>query len=239
VKARDAHGNVVPVRELEATAGTGNVLVVLEAGADSRGGTVTLRPRRSGRAVLEIVVGGVRDSLAAQVVLPRRAGGAWLVGSRVSVVGFKYDFRHAPDIRGHAGFCGEVFGGRALGSSLRLKGVLGVGSLQAAAAEGDLSISLVQGYVQAEYALRREGQVIPVILLGAGSYRIRSDDPNTVVYHSSVFFTVGGGVDVVLGPRLTGEARVATQQLNEMNGSLANGYVGSINVVQVGVRMTP
>ena len=102
-----------------------------------------------------------------------------------------------------------------------------------------MSVALTQEYVRAEYGLSREAAVRPVVSLGGGVFKILSDDPRHIVYHSSLFWLAGVGADFTLGRRVSGELRIETHQLNEMTSSIVNGHVGALTMVTAGVRLRP
>ncbi len=157
----------------------------------------------------------------------------------MSWAGFNYDFSQVPNVQGRSGFRAEFFGGRALTSALRLELVVGLGGLKADTGALNVSVELMQSYLKAVYALRPGAAVVPVISFGAGGYRIRSDDPGEVVYHTSLFWMTGVGADFALSPKLIGEIRIETHQLNEVSSPYGSGHVGSLTVVEGGVRLTP
>jgi hypothetical protein len=98
---------------------------------------------------------------------------------------------------------------------------------------------LKQAYLRAEYTFATDAQVMPVVSLGGGLFRILSDDPRHFVYHNSLFWLIGAGADITLNPGVIGEFRIETQQLNEMTSSLASGHVGALTIVEVGIRLSP
>jgi hypothetical protein len=128
-----------------------------------------------------------------------------------------------------------------VGPQLRVEAGIGLGMLRADSPAGVVVVGLSQGLVRGEYALTRGGggNLVPVVSLGGGVYRIKSTDARSVVYHTSLFWMVGAGVDYALGFRLTGTARLERQQLLEANSPNANGAVGALTVLEIGVRVTP
>ncbi len=96
-----------------------------------------------------------------------------------------------------------------------------------------------QAYLRAEYTLLTDAQVMPVVSLGGGFFRMLSDDPRHFVYHNSLFWLIGAGADITVGPHVVGEIRFETQQLNEMSSSIVNGHVGALTIVEAGIRLSP
>jgi hypothetical protein len=186
---------------------------------------------------VELRAGQLDARVPVQVVFPLGAG-AWVLGARGSWSGFTYEFAPLRSIRGRPGVRGELFAGRAVSAQLRVELVAGLGSLSADTGTVTRSVALTQAYLRGEYALAREASVTPIVSFGGGIFRIRSDDPGHIVYHSSVFWLAGLGVDATLGPRITGEVRLETQQLNEMNSSYVNGHVGALTIVEAGIRLS-
>jgi hypothetical protein len=116
---------------------------------------------------------------------------------------------------------------------------VGLGVLRARAGTASLAVPLFQGLVRGEYELTRNTAAVPVLSLGGGLYRVKSTDPTNRVYHTSLFWLIGAGVDYPLGPRLQGELRLERQQLYEANSSHLNGAVGALTLLEIGVRVHP
>jgi hypothetical protein len=199
---------------------------------------VVLIPQRNGRATLSVQSSGLVTSVPIQVTLPAAARG-WIVDARAGGAAFNYGFKSVPGVHGQAGFRAEVTAGRLVGPAWRVQAGIGLGMLRADAAAGTVVVGLYQGLVRGEYALTRGGNLVPVVSLGGGTYRIKSTDAQSVVYHTSLFWMVGAGVDYALGFRLTGTARLERQQLLEANSPYKNGPVGALTVLEIGVRLTP
>ena len=222
-----------------------NLRVTILGGAvglrDTRGtaaGSVVLMPRRSGVATLSLQASGLARSIPIDVVLPAATRG-WIVDGRVGGAAFNYGFKAVPGVSGKPGFRGEMAVGRLVGPAVRVETGLGFGVLRADAPGGGVTVALYQGLVRGEYAFGTGGNLVPVLSLGGGVYRIKSTDQRNVVYHTSLFWMVGGGIDYTLGPRTNGVIRIVRQQLYEANSKFANGAVGALTVVEVGVRVTP
>jgi hypothetical protein len=239
VVARDRYGNETALANFTAVA-TGPAIRLKGATVSGSQGVVTLEPRSRGSGDLVLRAAQLEARVPVQVAFPVGAGaGGWVLGARGSWAGFTYEFPQLRSIRGRPGVRGELFAGRAVTSQLRLELVAGLGSLSADTGTVTRSVALTQGYLRGEYALTRAASVTPVVSLGGGLFRIRSDDPRHIVYHSSVFWLAGLGVDATLGPRVTGELRLETQQLNEMTSSIVNGHVGALTIVEAGIRFSP
>ena len=237
VVARDQYGNDVALTDLGATATERAIRVSAASVVDSRG-VVRLEPRRTGSDEVRIRGSGLEARVAVAVTLSSAVGG-WVFGGRGSFVGFVYSFKPLPYVQGRAGFQGEVFAGHALTARLRVELGTGFGSLKADTGRVEVSVALTQQYVRAEYGLFSDAAVRPVVSLGGGFFKILSDDPRHIVYHSSLFWLAGVGADFTLGRRVSGELRIETHQLNEMTSSIVNGHVGALTMVTAGVRLRP
>jgi hypothetical protein len=93
--------------------------------------------------------------------------------------------------------------------------------------------------VRGEYALTHGSGAVPVVSLGGGMYRVKSTDQGNLVYHTSIFWLIGAGVDYPLAPSVAGELRLERQQLYEANSKYANGGVGALTLLEIGVRVHP
>ena len=236
VMTRDHFGNQAVQTNLRAQV-FGGAATLRETRATAAG-TVTLTPRRNGTATLQVAASGLVTSVPVTVALPSAARG-WIVDGRLGGAAFNYGFKSVPGVTGKLGFRGEATVGRLVGPALRVQGGIGFGMLRADSPAGKLAVVLFQGLTRAEYALTQGGNVTPVLSLGGGIYRIKSTDQRNVVYHTSLFWMVGGGIDYALGFRMKGVVRLERQQLYEANSKYANGSVGALTVLEVGVRVTP
>jgi len=242
VVARDAYGNETALTNFMATI-TGQAVRLKSAVATGSLGVVSLAPRRTGSGGLTIRASGLQAEVPVEVTLPggALAGGlarGWVFGARGSWSGFTYAFKPVPYVEGRPGVRGELFAGHAVSERLRVELAAGFGSLKADSASREVSVALTQEYVRGEYALARAGTIIPVVSLGGGGFRIKSDDPRHLVYHTSFFWLVGMGLDARLSGSAIAELRVETQQLNELSSPYVNGYVGALTVVEAGVRLS-
>jgi hypothetical protein len=237
VVAHDSYGNETPLANFVAVV-TGPEIHLNGATVSGSQGLVTLEARRRGTANLEVRAAGLVTRVPVQVTLPAVAQ-AWVFGARGSWTGFTYAFAPLPNIRGRPGVRAEFFAGRAFTPQLRAELVGGLGALSADTGAVQRSVSLTQAYLRAEYTFATDAQVMPVVSLGGGLFRILSDDPRHFVYHNSFFWLIGAGADISVSPRVVGEFRVETQQLNELTSSIVNGHVGALTVVEAGVRMSP
>ncbi len=237
VLAHDSYGNETPLADFVAAA-TGPEIHLNAATVSGSEGLVTLEARRRGSADLEVRAAGLVTRVPVQVALPVVAQ-AWVFGARGSWTGFTYAFAPLPNIHGRPGVRGEFFAGRALTPQLRAELVGGLGALNADTGAVQRSVSLTQAYLRAEYTLVTDAQVMPVVSLGGGIFRMLSDDPRHFVYHNSLFWLIGAGADITISPRVVGEVRFETQQLNEMTSSIVNGHVGALTIVEAGIRLSP
>ncbi len=236
VMTRDHFGNQTVQTNLRAQV-FGSAATLRETRATAAG-TVTLTPRRNGTATLQVAASGLVTTVPVTVALPAAQSG-WIFDGRLGGAAFNYGFKSVPGVSGKAGFRGEVTVGRLVGPALRVQGGIGFGMLRADSPAGKLAVVLVQGLTRAEYALTQGSSVTPVLSLGGGIYRIKSTDARNVVYHTSLFWMVGGGIDYALGFRMKGTVRLERQQLYEANSKHANGAVGALTVLELGVRVTP
>ncbi len=238
VVARDAYGNDARLTGLAALVNGGAIRLLRPPGA-AGAGTVVIAPRKSGTALLSIQGSGLGVSLPVEVTLPAIVTGPWVFGARAGGAAFNYGFPQLSSIDGRPGFRAEVLVGRAVRPGFRLEAGLGLGMLRAEQGPASLAVGLFQGLVRGEFALLPSSTVHPVLSLGGGVYRIKSTDTQNAVYHTSLLWLIGVGADYPLSPRLTGELRLERQQLIEANSKYANGAVGALTVVEVGVRVTP
>jgi hypothetical protein len=238
VVARDSFGNDVPVPAagLRATARNQRVLRVTRVQSDGRTHRVELRPQATGSAEVELEAAGVRQTLAAQVILPL-AGAGWLLGARAGYAGFEYGF-HDLAFRGRPGPLTEVFLGRGLAGGLSVALGVTVASLKADTAAVTAAVSLFHTSVRVEYAMMPQAKVTPVVLAGGGRFQTRAPDLGGLVRHTSHFWLAGAGMDYALRERLTFELRVTTHQLLQTRTPFAEaGHVGSLMALTAGIRL--
>jgi hypothetical protein len=245
VIARDSFGNDALLEGLQtAVSGREGAVSLRSLRGGGPTGAVVLDPKRGGTAELAIRASGLARTVPVQVELPVH-GTAWVFGARAGGAAFSYGYQPMTStVSGRPGFRAELMAGRRVGpEGLRVEAGLGLGVLRADAGAASLAVPLMQGLVRGEYELLREdaSTVIPVLSAGGGMYRIKSTDPGNMVYHTSLFWLVGAGVDWRLGPQLKGEARLERQQLYEANSSHpgADGGVGALTILEVGVRYSP
>jgi hypothetical protein len=238
VVARDAWGNEAQLNGLTASVAGGAARLRNLKGAAAPSGTIVLEPRRSGSASLAVNASGLSAMLPLAVTLPVVPTG-WVYGARVGGAAFNYGFKSRPGVDGRPGFRGELMLGRRLSPVLRVEGGLGLGVLRAQDGAASLAVGLLQGLVRGEYALSQHWGVVPVVSLGGGLYRVKSTDRTNEVYHTSIFWLIGAGVDYPLAPRVQGELRLERQQLYEANSSHVNGAVGALTIFEIGARITP
>ena len=98
---------------------------------------------------------------------------------------------------------------------------------------GPVSMLLLEAFGRAELAVLPRGPVSPVVSLGVGGYRLKSDDNGQTVYHTNAFWSGGVGLDVTVSPRVTLEARVERQWMRDTN----LGHVATFWPVGVGARL--
>lgn len=244
VVVRDAFGNDALLEGLQVSvSGRAGAVALRSLRGGGPPGAVVLDPRRGGAAELAVRASGLARTIPITVDLPVHAS-EWVFAARAGGAAFSYGYQPTSStVDGRPGFRAELLGGRRVGPpGLRVEGGLGLGVLRASATSGaNLAVPLIQGLVRGEYALLREGGVIPVVTAGGGIYRLKSTDNANMVYHTSLFWLVGAGIDWAIGPQLTGEARLERQQLYEATSSItgADGTVGALTILEVGVRYSP
>jgi hypothetical protein len=250
VVARDAFGNDALLEGLQVSvSGRAGAVALRSLRGGGAPGAVVLEPRRGGTAALAVRASGLARTIPIVVDLPVH-GTPWVLGALAGGAAFSYGYQPAAtNVDGRPGFRLELTAGRRVGPpGLRVEGGLGLGVLRAASTAGaNLAVPLFQGLVRGEYAFLPHGGegggsgVVPVVTLGGGLYRIKSTDAANMVYHTSLFWLIGAGVEWTLGPQLKGVARLERQQLYEANSSHpgADGSVGALTILEVGVRYSP
>jgi len=232
VVARDAYGNRTTLEDFTATTSGGAIGLAAAAAADSQA-LVTLEPRRSGLSNVQLSGSGVRAVVTVDVALP--AARSWAIGARSAWLGSNDPWINAPGLTGISGADFTVFGRRSFPGVVGFSLALGAeaGSLTADRTTGaKVSLALLEAYGRAELAVLPRGPVSPVVSLGAGAYRLKSDDGQTV-YHTNAFWSGGVGLDVAASPRVTLEARVERQWMRDTN----QGHVATFWPAGVGVRV--
>jgi len=169
------------------------------------------------------------------VALPATAR-PWAIGVRSAWLGSNDPWIASPNLTGISGGDVALFGRRSFPGADGLSLALGAeaGSLSAdRTTGGSVSVALLEAYGRAELALLPRGPVSPVVSLGAGGYRLKSDDNGLTVYHTNAFWSGGVGLDVTVSPRVTLEARVERQWMRDTN----QGHVATFWPVGVGARL--
>ena len=235
--ARDAYGNEALLTGLTASV-SGAARLKNLMGAAAPPGTIVIEPRRTGSGAVTVNASGLSARLPLAVTLPVVRSG-WLYGARAGGAAFNYGFKSIPNVDGRPGLRGELILGRRIVPGVRVEAGLGVGVLGARTGATSVSAALVQGLVRGEYDLTHGTGAVPVVSLGGGFYRVKSTDPQNMLYHTSVFWLIGAGVDYPLAPRVQGELRLERQQLYEANSKYVNGSVGAITLLEIGVRVHP
>jgi len=231
VTARDAHGNRTGLEDFAATT-TGRAVELRSTVMAESAAVVTLAPRRSGIGELELSGSGVRTRVSVTVALVGVQGGSWAIGARSAWLGSNDPWIALPNLTGISGVDWTVFGRRTLVGGLSLAlGVAG-GSLDAERTTGNVSLTLVEGYGRVELALVPRGVVSPVLAVGAGAYRLKSADGGQTVFHTSGFWSGGGGVDVALSPSVTLELRLERHWMRDSG----QGHVATLWPLAAGVR---
>src|SRR6266699_3067339 len=185
VVARDAYGNRTTLADFTATTSGRAIGLVAAAAADSQA-LVTL-----------------------DVTLPAAAR-PWAIGARSAWLGSNDPWIASPNLTGISGGDFALFGRRSFPGADGLSLALGAeaGSLSADRTTGvSVSMLLLEAYGRAELAVLPSGPVSPVVSLGVGGYRLKSDDNGQTVYHTNAFWSGGVGLDVTVSPRVTLEAR--------------------------------
>jgi hypothetical protein len=235
--ARDAYGNEAVLSGLTASV-SGAARLKNLMGAQAPPGTIVIEPRRTGSGAVTVNASGLTAQLPLAVTLPVVRSG-WVYGARAGGAAFNYGFKSIPNVDGRPGLRGELILGRRIVPGVRVEAGLGLGVLRAQAGTASLAVGLMQGLLRGEYDLTHGNGAVPVVALGGGFYRVKSTDPKNMLYHTSVFWLIGAGVDYPLAPRVQGELRLERQQLYEANSKYVNGAVGAITLLEIGVRVHP
>ena len=235
--ARDAYGNEAVLSGLTASV-TGAARLKNLMGAQAPPGTIVIEPRRTGSGAVTVNASGLTAQLPLAVTLPVVRSG-WVYGARAGGAAFNYGFKSIPNVDGRPGLRGELILGRRIVPGVRVEAGLGLGVLRAQAGTASLAVGLMQGLLRGEYDLTHDNGAVPVVALGGGFYRVKSTDPKNMLYHTSIFWLIGAGVDYPLAPRVQGELRLERQQLYEANSKYVNGAVGAITLLEIGVRVHP
>jgi hypothetical protein len=249
---QDSLGNGVPVTGFEIQVWDERVFGVLGAEVQASQVVVRLQPRRRGQTTFQIRMSGTRQWVLVELtetvlsispgqptppgVAYAPAMATWTAGGRLSVALYSYTFLNQTAIDGKTGFIGEGYIGRDFGSGLSLVFGVGFGVLKADSLTVSVTANLLEAYLRADYAFLRESKVRPVVSLGGGGYRIRTGGTNPGIWNTSLYWMVGGGADFTLGPKMIGEVRITTQQLEEVTSKFANGHVGNLLVIGAGLR---
>jgi len=234
VVARDAYGNRTTLADFTATTSGRAIGLVAAAAADSQA-LVTVEPRRSGVSDVQVSASGLRARVTLDVALPATAR-PWAIGVRSAWLGSNDPWIASPNLTGISGGDVALFGRRSFPGADGLSLALGAeaGSLSAdRTTGGSVSVALLEAYGRAELALLPRGPVSPVVSLGVGGYRLKSDDNGQTVYHTNAFWSGGVGLDVTVSPRVTLEARVERQWMRDTN----QGHVATFWPVGVGARV--
>ena len=234
VVARDAYGNRTTLADFTATTSGRAIGLVAAAAADSQA-LVTIEPRRSGVSDVQVSASGLRARVTLDVALPATAR-PWAIGARSAWLGANNPWIASPKLTAISGGDFALFGRRSFPGADGLSLALGAeaGSLSAdRTTGGSVSVLLLEAYGRAELALLPRGPVSPVVSLGAGAYRLKSDDNGLTVYHTNAFWSGGVGLDVTVSPRVTLEARVERQWMRDTN----LGHVATFWPVGVGARL--
>ncbi len=234
VKAQDSLGNDVPVTQLRASASDRRVLHVARAEEVRGMGRVELRAQATGSSRLDLQVAGLRQTVATQVLLPPLPRRPWVVGVRAGYTMFSYTYR--PTWKGQAGPVAEVSIGRKVGRGLTLSMAATFAPLKVdTSSTGPYGVTLLDTSMRLEYAATLQGNVSPVVLLGAGSFQT-SGALGDAILHVSYFWLAGGGVDLKMQPGMTGEIRATAHRLMELTSTTYNAPVGWLIAVTAGLR---
>ena len=232
VVARDAFDNRTTLDDFSATA-SGRAIALRSAEARDSVGIVKLDPRRDGAGAVDVSASGLRARVAVDVQLPPTAPGAWSIGARAGALGVNTPWIDVPNLTGMRGADFSLFGRRALtpGISLAVGGT--VGSITIDQTTGSASATLLDGYGRVELSFLPRAPLSPVVSLGGGGYRVKSGDNGQTVYHTNLFWSAGGGLDIGLSPTVTAELRFERQWLTDSG----VGHVGTLWPLEGGVRV--
>ena len=235
VAARDRYGNRAALDNFRATT-TGSAIGLVSAAARDSEGIVMLAPRRSGVGEAQLSASGLRARVPIDVLLPAAAAGPWAIGVRAASLSANNPWIALPNVTGVSGVDVAVFGRRTFARGFSV--VIGAeeGSLSAdrtTGGGGSVSLLLFEGYGRAELAVLPRGRVSPVVALGAGGYRLKSQDGGATVYHTNLFWSAGLGADGVVSPRVTVEVRFERQWMTDTD----QGHVATLWPLGAGLRI--
>src|SRR5438128_2953947 len=177
VVARDAYGNRTTLADFTATTSGRAIGLVAAAAADSQA-LVTLEPRKRGVSDVQLTASGLRARVTVDVALPAAAR-PWAIGARSAWLGANDPWIASPNLTGISGGDFALFGRRSFPGADGLSLALGAeaGSLSAdRTTGGSVSVLLLEAYGRVELAVLPRGPVSPVVSLGVGGYRLKSDD---------------------------------------------------------------
>ena len=260
VNPRDSLGNPLAVTGFEVQVWDQSVLVPAGSSVEATRAVARFVPRKRGQTTIQIRSSGVRQWIRVEVgrttlaVVPLRnapapapapaaaARGARNVysrptaGGRVSFAAYEHTFNQQTTFDARNGFVVEGYVGRDFGYGLVLVGGVGFGLLQADSLTVSVTAHLLEAYFRLDYVFLEGKQVSPVVSAGGGAYRLRTGGEGSGIWNTSLYWMLGAGADVKLGPALTLEFRMATQQLEEINSGRLNGHVGNLLVIGTGLR---
>jgi len=253
VTPQDGRGQPLPLVGYEVTVEDLDVLVPVGSRLEARRGTTTLVPKRRGRTTLEVRASGQRQWIQVEVgerelgITPMAAppesetGGeepfaSPVAGGRFSYATYEYTFNQQTAFKGDAGFIGEVYVGLHYWFGLTTVGGFGFGILGADSSGSPVNAQVLQLFFRVDYALLSGKVVRPVVSLGGGGYRIRTGGDGAGIWNTSLYWMLGAGADVTLGPSLTGELRITTDLQEEIQSAHQNGHVGNLLMFGGGLR---
>jgi hypothetical protein len=157
------------------------------------------------------------------------------LGVRLSYAHFEYTFHQQQTFVGQGGVVGEVYFGRDFGYGVVLVGGVGAGLVKADSFTTRVTAGVFETYFRLDYSVLTVGKLSAVASGGGGAYRVRTGDKGGI-WNTSIYWMLGFGADVKVNPKTSLEARMAVQELEELNSGHLNGHVGNLLVFGAGVR---
>jgi hypothetical protein len=251
VSPQDAQGNALPLVGYEVQVEDQGVVGLVGSTIEARRGVTRLVPRKRGRTTIQVRASGLKQWIQVEVTeralavslreAPPPGGGepfaTATAGARVSYAHYEYTFNQQTAIKGNGGVVAEAYVGLQYWYGVTMVGGVGFGILGADSLNTPVNAQLLELFFRMDYAFLSGKVVRPVLSVGGGAYRIRTGGDGSGIWNTSLSWMLGTGADVVLGPKMTGELRIATNFQEELNSGHQNGHVGNLLVIGAGVRV--
>lgn len=253
VNPLDSLGNPYPLVGYEVQAWDPGVIQPVGSTVEARRAVTRLVPRKRGQTTIQVRASGMRQWILVEVGAttltvspkagaPAQSGGAAAdiatrtAGARLSYAHYEYTFHDQTTFTGQGGFIAEGFIGCDCGYGVVVVGGVGIGVVKADSLTTSVNAGVLEAYFRLDYAFLSIKPIKPIVSAGAGAYRVRTGGNGSGIWNTSLYWMLGFGADVVLSPKVTGELRMTTQQLEELNSGHLNGHVGNLLVIGAGLR---